>query len=766
MKYILQTVFWLIAMWSPSWAATFTVTKTVDDGTTGTLRWAINQANATAGYDVINFNILPVGNTFETFGTNSWALITITSALPQITETVLIDGSTQPNTNIGSIAGQVVGVDSITQPAISYPDVYIICGYTLPNSENSLTGNGLFINASNVTIRGLAISGFGNRSSTQTTALAHADISIRYSATARTVNTLITDCFISCNPRGLDPSPTSRRSRGGGILILGNNHVGTIERNYIAHTVGYGIIFHGTVDNTSANPNLTPCRGWLVQNNQLLNTGTGSTYSTTNRAADAISLMCVKSSLVAYNYINGWEQFAIDLGHNTDSNRVENNTATGMVSTAAALPAGGIRTAFSSQCDSLIKNVINNNTSSRHLGGIWADESQTSFAGAGVYNNTNFYYAENKIHDNINSGIVLSTNGNGTLSRVTISRNSTYNNTGLGIDLNFTDLTGVPFVTVNDDGDGDTGPNDLLNFPIIDSAKSFATVIHIWGKAPAGSTVEFFFRDAQMNQHAGRILNYGEGRKFIGSATEGSAEDLVTGTGSYNLDGNIATNNANRFYFVIPYSDGFNQDSLTATATLNGNTSEFGPKNLSLEVLNCYLLKFSGVKNSNKTILDWKAIVDKNFSHFVVEHSIDGRSFSSIGNVYPLAADSLNYSFSHLAGLANKLYYRLKMVGNDNTFKYSQIVALGGKSNYAIQAKVLENPFHDHLVVSIDAATFMEAHLKIVAANGLTIASKNIHLSKGNNQVPFSNLFSLPSGFYQLIINAQDEKINIPVIKQ
>jgi hypothetical protein len=66
-------------------AATITVTTTDDDGA-GSLRQAILDANAAGGADIIGFNIAPGG--LQT--------INIATALPDITGTVTIDGTTQP----------------------------------------------------------------------------------------------------------------------------------------------------------------------------------------------------------------------------------------------------------------------------------------------------------------------------------------------------------------------------------------------------------------------------------------------------------------------------------------------------------------------------------------------------------------------------------------------------------------------------------------------------------------------------------------------
>src|SRR5262249_21644432 len=60
--------------------STFTVTSALDDGSVGTLRWAINQANGNPGTDTINFQI-----------GNAGATIQPTTALPIITDPVVID---------------------------------------------------------------------------------------------------------------------------------------------------------------------------------------------------------------------------------------------------------------------------------------------------------------------------------------------------------------------------------------------------------------------------------------------------------------------------------------------------------------------------------------------------------------------------------------------------------------------------------------------------------------------------------------------------
>lgn len=76
----------------PSYADDLTVTNTNDEGA-GSLRQAMLSANANAGADVIAFDI-PGGGVHT---------ITPNSALPTVTDTVTIDGYTQPGASANTL---------------------------------------------------------------------------------------------------------------------------------------------------------------------------------------------------------------------------------------------------------------------------------------------------------------------------------------------------------------------------------------------------------------------------------------------------------------------------------------------------------------------------------------------------------------------------------------------------------------------------------------------------------------------------------------
>ena len=744
-------------------AGTYIVTSTADSGP-GTLRQAIINANANPGTDTISFQINSGGgNLFEGANPNSYAVIEVNTALPAITGPLYIDGSTQINTNTGSTAVQSVGIDNIVLASIPYPDVYLVPSaiFAFPSNSNGVGGNGLTIDAAGVTIRGIAVSGFGNTHTNGGNASAHADISVLRSSTTRTVNITITQCFLSCDPVGQFPSTAHRRSKANGILVLGNNQSGSITNNLVAYSGTYGIHFNGNTDNLGVGPPSTTIgnRYWTISGNLVQNITTNASISSITRVNDGINLMKCVNFRVLNNYITDVEQSGIDIGYNSDSNYVENNTITAITRTNAFGAQAGLRIGLCSEKDTLSKNIISNNNGTIFKAGIWLDESTLSQPGVTAKNNSDNLIRENRINDNNGSGIVLSNNSTGGCYNNKFTRNSIYNNTGLGIDLNYNGTVGPTAISFNDNTDPDAGPNNIQNFPMIDSMRLLpGNQVAIYGKAPAGSTVEFFITDGQVNNHGGALLNYGEGRTFVGTAVEGSVEDLASGTAAYNIDGNVAANE-NRFHFVLPYTAPIVlTDFLTATATIGNSTSEFSPTAGPFEILAVRLHNFSAVYANEVVKLKWKASNDAEFLYFEVEYSSDSRNFRSLGKVYPKnSANEIEYEyeFDDREFLEGRNYYRLRMVGSSGHVERSSILNVAVKKNSPLDLRV-NTLFSNQLNIAFPLEQENTVRIQLINGDGQVIKSLKKEGFKGLNFVQFDNLEGLAAGTYFLSIQTSD----------
>ncbi|GAA4270710.1 right-handed parallel beta-helix repeat-containing protein [Aquimarina gracilis] len=197
---------------------------------------------------------------------------------------------------------------------------------------------------------------------------------------------------------------------------------------------------------------------------------------------------------------------------------------------------------------------------------------------------SNFQIINNIIHNNVQDGIVIEENAS---SGNLISQNSIYANGQLGIDLSPNNAGDG--VTLNDNGDGDTGPNEYVNFPVFESASISGNQLTIVGWARPGAIIEVFLSDLstgsasvgdnQITGPSGAVTqDYGEGETYLTTVIEGSVNDNDTANSLYNdVDGN--TDTTERFNFTITLGTAIPVGSiLTATATdpVTNSTSEFG----------------------------------------------------------------------------------------------------------------------------------------------------------------------------------------------
>src|SRR5262245_55329080 len=109
--------------------STFTVLNTLDDGSAGTLRWAVDQANSNAGADTIDFD----SGVFSTPQT-----ITLTGGQLTLSDaaTTTITGPAAGVSLSGNNTSRVFGIASAASAALS--------GLTISGGRTSLQGGGTF----------------------------------------------------------------------------------------------------------------------------------------------------------------------------------------------------------------------------------------------------------------------------------------------------------------------------------------------------------------------------------------------------------------------------------------------------------------------------------------------------------------------------------------------------------------------------------------------------------------------------------------------
>lgn len=344
--------------------------------------------------------------------------------------------------------------------------------------------------------------------------------------------------------------------RQGYILLSGTG--GLARNNYVGMTATgdssnnsptyYGITFTGS--------NTTVRNNFVTVNNSGIRADNGGS-----------------NSLVAFN-----EVARPSSGHNTTFDgilmvgavtniQVTNNLVRNQMGGGIEIGFGGGAAASNI---TISNNTVQNNGFSS---GSTPSTEPVGFVGYD-YVGSNIVVYRNRFVGNAGAGALISA-ASGTL----ITQNSFSNNGGLSVDLDPRGLDpnnmGTPQgVTLNDNGDVDTGPNGLRNYAVINSATLMGTELTLTGYARPGSAIELYLAQTD-------LTGFGEGFTYLGTLTEGSAADLDATTGSYGpgaINGVAqGTDNTNRFTFRVTVPGGVAiGTTLSSTASIAGETSEFG----------------------------------------------------------------------------------------------------------------------------------------------------------------------------------------------
>ena len=506
----------LILLADAAFADTYTVTTTADGGA-GSLRQAILDANGHAnsgGPDQIQFAIP---------GTEVHTIAPLTP-LPRITDSVFIDGLTQP------------GASGASWP----PTLKIV----LSGNNAGANADGLAFEhpADNSTVRGLVINQFSN-----------AGIRFVATFTADPITPGVENGSIHGNFIGTDVTGTSRLGNGTGILIehseTGGNQVGggTTETRNVISGNGTGINMWrskgGAPNRVEGNFIGTDVTGTVDLGNTTYGVvaGTGAPKSfgsivvggTTAGARNIISGndqdgLAVTTVSVLGNYIGTDVTGTARLGNG--GNGVTINNASGIQGNVISANAGaGVKTTIFGFQTGIQGNLIGTDvTGTLNLGngldGVWLTDF-TQFAVIGKFFDTPEPVMPNVIAFNQRDGVRIE--GPNCLHNV-INYNSIFANGGLGINLN------ADGVTRNDSDDSDSGTNGLQNFPVLTSAVSNGSTTKIQGTLKSTPnfkhTIQFF------SNFAVDPTTYGEGQAWLADL-----EVTTDGSGHATIDKDLPT---------------------------------------------------------------------------------------------------------------------------------------------------------------------------------------------------------------------------------
>ncbi len=157
------------------------------------------------------------------------------------------------------------------------------------------------------------------------------------------------------------------------------------------------------------------------------------------------------------------------------------------------------------------------------------------------------------------------------------------------------------------------------------------------------------------------------------------------------------------------------------------------------------LRSFRGDTQGKLNRLDWEVDVEVSFSHYAVERSLDGRTFTEVGRV--AGTQQPRYTFTEAAPAA-AAYYRLRMVDLDGAYAHSRVVRIAGPETEPALA-VYPVPTRDELTVELTLPRAQVVRLVLVDALGRPVLVTTRQAGEGDNRFTL-DLGKLPVGTYVL----------------
>jgi ELWxxDGT repeat protein len=186
-------------------------------------------------------------------------------------------------------------------------------------------------------------------------------------------------------------------------------------------------------------------------------------------------------------------------------------------------------------------------------------------------------------------------------------------------------------------------------------------------------------------------------------------------------------------------------------------------------VLPVTLLQFSASKAADAIHLQWLTQAQDNMDYYQVERSIDGANFTSIGRVNAISsyAASQAYSLDDKEALTLNqpiLYYRLRLVENNGSYKYSNIVKID-LNNAAFSVTLSPNPVSNTAYVTVNGARKGKLQIDVIDLSGRVIRQLNKAVDNRVIQIPVDVSGLAPGSYLLRIINENNTKVQ-PFIKQ
>lgn len=183
------------------------------------------------------------------------------------------------------------------------------------------------------------------------------------------------------------------------------------------------------------------------------------------------------------------------------------------------------------------------------------------------------------------------------------------------------------------------------------------------------------------------------------------------------------------------------------------------PVNLPVE-----LIDFYGKTKNNTIQLFWETATELNNSHFEIERSLDGKVFTTLGEVQGYGTTLETQFYNFVDNTPQRInYYRLKQVDYDGRFEYSKTISIAIQEVLTQDVRIAPNPAKDQFNITFSSTIEQDVRMEIYNMNGQQVRSQILTVAGGLQTI---NITDLQTGMYIINLTTNSGVITKRIVKQ
>ena len=159
---------------------------------------------------------------------------------------------------------------------------------------------------------------------------------------------------------------------------------------------------------------------------------------------------------------------------------------------------------------------------------------------------------------------------------------------------------------------------------------------------------------------------------------------------------------------------------------------------------------FSGIKQNNVNLLNWKEDSGSTISYFIVERSEDGNFYTTLDTVIATINNGYNFEDDSISELT-PYYYRLRIVSSLGTFAYSNVILIK-VDNSTKNILLYPNPVQNELKFNLLSDKKTRYNVWVNDISGKVLMKLPPPLFEIGNNYFTINTANLPKGVYTLVV--------------